>query len=198
MSGHDLKTCSKCHEVLHVSEFYKDKQNKSGLKSWCVACCKKKWAEKPGRPRKGRKEYVPPTEKHCKGCDRTLPADSFYRRADRADGKALYARCKECQSASYKSWAAKNPGASRERNLKSKYGIDAEEYMRLLEEQGGGCALCGSEESRWESSPWLHVDHDHETGEVRGLLCHLCNIAVGCIENTPNMDVQKLLKWCSR
>ena len=50
-------------------------------------------------------------------------------------------------------------------------GIDDAEYERLLEAQGGHCALCPST----PKTRRLHVDHDHKTGTVRGLLCHRCN-----------------------
>jgi hypothetical protein len=193
-----MKSCSKCSELLPLHEFWTDKSNKSGLKSSCIACCKTAWNAKPGRPPKGRAEYVPPTEKFCNGCEQTLPASSFSVRHERAKGKALRARCKQCVGKAHDEWRAKNPGASRVRNLKSKYGISEAEYMKMLDEQGGGCALCGSKESKWATSPWLHVDHNHDTGEVRGLLCHLCNIVVGGIEKTPDMDIDKLLKWCDR
>jgi len=193
-----MKVCRKCNQLLHLDEFWKDKNNKDGKTSRCISCLKKKWNDKPGRPRKGRAEYVPPTVKLCGGCNRTLPASAFGVRHDRGNGKSLRSRCKQCTSKAHDSWRDKNPGASRERNLKAKYGISADDYMKILDTQGGGCALCGSTESRWTTSPWLHVDHNHSTGEVRGLLCHICNIVVGGIEKTPNMDIDKLLKWCER
>jgi len=198
VSGKEMKTCRKCNELLPLDEYWNNKRNKDGKNSYCIACCKKKWNEKPGRPRKGRAEYVPPTEKFCKGCDQTLPASSFDARPERGNGQALRARCKQCSAKAHDAWREKNPGASRVRNLKSKYGISEDEYMEMLDKQGGGCALCGSTESKWATSPWLHVDHNHDTGEVRGLLCHICNIVVGGIEKTPEMDIDKLLTWCGR
>src|SRR5690242_12716661 len=50
-------------------------------------------------------------------------------------------------------------------------GVDDAEYQRLLEAQGGHCALCPNE----PKTRRLHVDHDHKTGRVRGLLCYRCN-----------------------
>lgn len=51
------------------------------------------------------------------------------------------------------------------------YGIDAEKVKSLLEKQGGVCAICGDEPNS--------VDHDHETGVVRGVLCKRCNSGLG-------------------
>lgn len=60
-----------------------------------------------------------------------------------------------------------------------KHGLTPAAYDALVERQGGGCAVCGALNLRngriWD----LCVDHDHETGEVRGLLCHRCNTALG-------------------
>lgn len=56
----------------------------------------------------------------------------------------------------------------------AKHGLTIEDYERLLAEQRGGCALCGSTDR-------LCVDHDHETGRVRGILCFKCNTAIGML-----------------
>ena len=52
---------------------------------------------------------------------------------------------------------------------KYSYGIDVEEYNRLFEEQGGCCKICGKHQSDIKGK--LNIDHDHNTGKVRGLLC---------------------------
>jgi hypothetical protein len=51
--------------------------------------------------------------------------------------------------------------------------VTPEEYAALFSEQGGVCAICGNPPK--EGGRALHVDHNHKTGEVRGLLCHYCN-----------------------
>lgn len=53
-------------------------------------------------------------------------------------------------------------------------GVSDDEYARMLAAQGGGCAICGAK----PKTRRLHVDHDHKTGRVRGLLCHRCNRAL--------------------
>lgn len=62
--------------------------------------------------------------------------------------------------------------------LKRKFGISSEEYDIMLEKQNGVCAICGGKTKRR-----LAVDHDHQTGKVRGLLCGACNPHLAWLEN---------------
>ena len=69
-------------------------------------------------------------------------------------------------------------------NLSSVYGITEEQYEAMLTVQGGRCAICRSLPTwNWprdgRSQPRLCIDHDHQTGKVRGLLCHACNVGIG-------------------
>ena len=68
---------------------------------------------------------------------------------------------------------------SRRYHLKRKYGLTLADYDRMFEAQGGVCAICG--EARPEERT-LHVDHDHATGVIRGLLCFRCNQAIGSLQ----------------
>jgi hypothetical protein len=61
------------------------------------------------------------------------------------------------------------------------YGISVAEYNRLFEDQNGLCAICGKD----NGSISLCIDHDHKTNEVRGLLCNLCNRAIGLMKDDP-------------
>lgn len=74
--------------------------------------------------------------------------------------------------------------SARDRNnaLRRRYGITQDDYERMLEEQGGACAICRATTSLRNGKPFpFHVDHDHETGKVRGLLCGPCNKALGLL-----------------
>lgn len=64
-------------------------------------------------------------------------------------------------------------------SIRRKYGLTPEQYADLLERQGGTCAICP------RTTP-LHVDHDHDTGAVRGILCGPCNRGVGLLGDDPN------------
>lgn len=65
--------------------------------------------------------------------------------------------------------------------LKYKYGISIEEYNIILNSQNGVCKICKrieTKKSRTGDVCKLHIDHDHKTGKIRGLLCHKCNVAI--------------------
>lgn len=84
---------------------------------------------------------------------------------------------------------------TRNSKLIKKYGISIHEYNALLERQGGVCALCGQPEIKMQSRGLgmkptpdsLHVDHDHRTGKVRGLLCYRCNTGIGKLLDNPDL-----------
>lgn len=85
-----------------------------------------------------------------------------------------------------------NPLQDRKNKLKSQYGITLDEYDLIFDEQGGLCAICGkAEESRNNQGVIgrLQVDHDHETGKVRGLLCQKCNRGLGFFDD----NISKLI-----
>jgi hypothetical protein len=73
----------------------------------------------------------------------------------------------------------------RQRNLKKKFGITAQEYEHLFTVQNGCCAICGKQEVSILNGKVkrLSVDHDHQSGEIRGLLCSNCNTALGLFQD---------------
>ena len=102
-----------------------------------------------------------------------------------------------------KGWRADNRKGNKEKvseqirryNLKRVHGITLEEYNELFIKQEGRCAICGKHQSELKTS--LHVDHNHETDEIRGLLCMQCNIILGWYEILENdlELVEKVLKY---
>ena len=100
-----------------------------------------------------------PDRKVCPRCGKQKPEGEFHRNASRPDG--LLAYCKPC-------WA------SLERVRR--YGITDEEFAQRWEDQGGKCKICPT---IFMLAGDAHVDHDHVTGDVRGLLCSSCNTGLG-------------------
>jgi hypothetical protein len=68
--------------------------------------------------------------------------------------------------------------------LKNKYGMSVEAFNKMLQDQMGVCAIGGGVEVRGGR---LHVDHSHNTGKVRGLLCHKCNVAIGLLKDSTEV-----------
>ena len=81
-----------------------------------------------------------------------------------------------------------DPVKKRDKNLQQNYrGFTSQDYDVLLLKQGGACAVCRKQQKRH-----LHVDHDHATDAVRGLLCSDCNTALGHLHDSPEI-VRRLL-----
>ncbi len=109
-----------------------------------------------------------------KPCTECGEAKLLHEFAKSPEGRlGLRARCRQC-------CAVKD----RDYLLQRRFGITASDFDILLERQGGGCALCGTRQplGRWGR---FAVDHCHETGRVRGLLCNRCNAALGVLGDTP-------------
>ncbi len=70
-------------------------------------------------------------------------------------------------------------------NLK-RYGLSLEDYNRMLDSQKGLCSICNQPETtkRWGKLDKLSVDHEHNSGKVRGLLCNHCNRGIGCFRDS--------------
>lgn len=88
------------------------------------------------------------------------------------------------------------PEKRRNYDLKRFFGITLDEYNRLYDLQGGVCAICGNPESalnaRTREPRLLAVDHCHNSGKVRGLLCSCCNTAIGLLKDDPKLVVSTL------
>jgi len=121
--------------------------------------------------------------KVCCICKEEKALTEFSIRRRSRDG--LLECCKACNAERARRYRAANPSAFRDYSLQAKYGISEADYRLILEAQQGGCAIChGPPNGNPHSSGKIHfhVDHDHETGEVRSLLCSKCNTALGLLD----------------
>lgn len=145
---------------------------------------------------------VPEDRKKCKVGERysylTVTRDAFYHkmRGDSNRHKYVEVVC-DCGTKKtyrddkvfankYKSCGCKWEYTGKVRSwqhIKKTYNITEEEYMSLLVEQNNSCKICGHNGSNSVKSEWLFVDHCHETGKVRGLLCNKCNLALGAFND---------------
>jgi hypothetical protein len=100
--------------------------------------------------------------------------------------------CSPCAVERSRTWYKENPEKYFFNQIKAKYGISKEDYLGLVEQQDNKCAICGNEETApntWKKDKprRLAIDHCHETGIIRGLLCYRCNTTLGKVEDNPEL-----------
>ena len=112
-----------------------------------------------------------------------------YRDANRDKLRAYFRARKDVKSAQRRIWNAANrdkqKAANERMHLKRAYGLTPEDYQRMVVEQDGRCAACGEPPTGAGHCGRLHIDHDHETGDIRGLLCVTCNQGLGQFKDSP-------------
>jgi hypothetical protein len=108
--------------------------------------------------------------KRCADCKEVKAYADFPPSKKSRDGR--HSHCKVCNNRRSRESRERLYGSSRHYHLMHRYGIGADEFDELVKQQGGVCPLCGRENPE-------HVDHDHETGKVRGILCFNCNGGLG-------------------
>jgi hypothetical protein len=166
---------------MPVECFTRDRRRRDGLAFYCQDHARRRLRESKVR-RQGPpvRRYpvgidIPDGSKWCPDCGTIKPLTDFPRTRGARSGAYTY--CKPCHNVRGKV-AKEKVGGSRTYHLKRRYGITAEEADAMLEAQGGVCAIC-------RAAPAAHVDHDHETGAVRALLCFQCNGGLGQFRDDP-------------
>lgn len=135
--------------------------------------------------------------KTCSSCKEEKTTDLFYNYTKSKDGK--FSQCKDCQKASVRKYKKKMGKAyyERERHYKWKsfYGLSEEDYKKMLYGQGGACAIC-EEDVHLENNNGKRsaIDHCHESGKVRGILCNNCNRGIGFLGDKSKV-VKKALDY---
>jgi len=128
----------------------------------------------------------------CSICKKILTKDKFHK-SNTSIHRVQY-ECIVCKKSIRKK---ASPEQSKKQNLKHFYGISVEDYNLKLSTQGDVCDSCGKPEtSRRRNGELfaLSVDHNHDTGEIRGLLCFACNCSLGKLRD--NLEtIQKLYNY---
>lgn len=160
------KRCPRCKRTLPSGAFYKNRSALDGLNTYCKEC--RRLYESQPEQRAKRWAYL------------NTPEQAAIREArnaspDYQETRARYRAKPEVQR------------RKRERALLRKYGMSIPVFTRLLESQRGRCLICG--EPLFVGGPrqprTATVDHDHRTGEIRGILCHQCNVGLGDFRDSP-------------
>ena len=148
------KKCCVCKEFKPVSEFGRLKSAKDGL-SWKCKSCRRDSDNK----------------KYSENKDKMLAERKAWRKNNKDKVKKSHAKY-------YKSHKKEVKNSM----LKSRYGITIDDYNNMFKEQNGKCAICDIHQVALNKS--FCIDHNHETGEVRGLLCSRCNYGLGFFDDS--------------
>ena len=159
-----IKCCKACGETKPHSDFYIDKRDGRPM-GRCKAC----WIKKTGEYQRANPEVSRAAQKRCR------------------------AKNPEKYRLNRKQWALKNPEKYRLSHQKTnrktalkKYGITAEELRRAFDDQNGACAICDVPVTL-DFGRQTHIDHCHETGKFRGILCVTCNTGLGKFKESPEV-----------
>jgi hypothetical protein len=157
--------CIRCNIDLN-DENYTYKTTKSWRKKICDDC----WRE-------DRKQY------YTKNREKLLERNRQYYVKNQEKSKQYNIKNREKILDYHKKYNAENREKTKNGKLKSTYGIGLDEFKKILEEQNYKCKICGAELElvfgrKNKKTP--HVDHNHKTGRIRGVLCNSCNVMLGC------------------
>jgi hypothetical protein len=122
--------------------------------------------------------------KVCQLCGLNKPLEDYHKNKQIKDGK--HTICKNCNLQKSKRWRIENPEKAKTLNYRKKYNLTYEQVGELKSSCGYKCEICGIEEAKSPRGN-LFVDHCHETGEVRGILCLNCNNLLGSAKD--NLEV---------
>lgn len=160
MSVTSKKVCRLCGAEKSLEEFDIARGNTDGRDSRCKMC--KREAHRAAYPAKAAIKVARIAsgvgEEDCARCKRTLPISDF-----QSGGNSWV--CKVC-------------------NLCTKYGLSRDQYEAMIDLNDGCCWVCGTLPIGRSSEGALHIDHDHKTRRVRGLLCGRCNITLGNVRDS--------------
>ena len=156
----DPKTCIKCGLEKPLSEYTFHNRTKGQHRNFCHDC-EKAWIRDYHKSPQGKEKGKEWRE------DNKKRIEAYY---------ALYRKDPR--------YLEKMKHYGRKHTLKI-VGATPEDYDKMFQEQNGRCLICGSEQNGKKKN--FCVDHDHETGKVRGLLCHNCNVTVGLMKDSPSL-----------
>lgn len=189
------KLCRDCQTLKPTTEFHSDKSKPDGLNFYCKPCMNTRQRAYAKRlPR----FTAPEGMKRCTHCKEVLPQEQFHKAKAFHDG--LSRRCKKCAyefheawriknkpraAADAKRWRANNKERAADHGRKNLYDLPMGAFEQMLASQDGKCAICERTEAGGRGA--FHVDHCHDSGKVRGLLCNSCNGGLGKFRDRPEL-----------
>lgn len=175
----ETKKCTTCKIEQPLSEYRKDASRSNGIHPTCNNCNKeiqRKWYKN------NREKAINKSSKR------------YHKQKDIINAKRREKRINNPEEVRAKARANYNPIAGKVSGWKNAGIKDMtyERYLQMLESQNSCCAICGGHQDDFKRK--LCVDHDHKTGEARGLLCDACNGGIGKLRDSVEL-LEKAIKY---
>lgn len=186
------RVCKRCGERKEFKEFNRDNSSPDNVVKVCKKC--QAFLRKAKTRRRTEEEFLYDIEnqsKVCIVCNNRKPFTRFHNSRVSKDGKGY--RCIECDTKARKGYRVRNKERVAVKNritrFKSKYNLTEIELVSIMDAQKGCCLICTETliDPIKEDSKQYGIDHNHNTGEVRGLLCHHCNAMLGQAKDSPSI-----------
>jgi hypothetical protein len=196
---HGMLLCIECGETKHLREFYLTGRKSKGVDTYFSYCspCHSTRTRKRSRGEElsdhRRVSQADAQEIYCSSCDQTLPRTAFsFRTKGRQVGQP-YLPCKDCKNRKHREYLAANPHVKKRHRKPAhaqdyylkKYGLTRESFEALLVAQDWRCAICPAV-FRGDDAVTPAIDHCHQSGAVRGVLCRECNSALGLLKDSAD------------
>jgi hypothetical protein len=135
--------------------------------------------------------------KKCSSCKTVKPLSEFYHRREPNRKDQLQSECKECNKARRSKWWKSEEGKKSSANtkLKRRFGLTLVQYEQKVVDVGGNCEICGATKSY--NGHRLAIDHDHDTGDFRGILCKSCNLGIAAFQDNVSL-MEKAIAYLMR
>jgi hypothetical protein len=189
MMDQNFKICTKCNKSLLLENFSMRISAKQIRRSECRQCSAKRYEQWEYKNTEHKKEYYEKNKKIISLKNKTWKEKNLDRVKKQRKERDM--KNKEKLQSQRKAYRTKYAQQEKNYALKRKFGISLEEYNLMFEKQKGACAICNRPERVMCEGKIknLCIDHNHDTGKVRQLLCNSCNTAIGFFdENIHFLD----------
>lgn len=173
------KECKECKKTKPISEFGKHLKCRLGVRNKCKKCYSEKSIKYQKDHYEDRKKYINEWRKNNK--NKIDKQSREYRDIKNAARRKKYKQdeeYRERQKSKAKEWQTKNQEKRKEQRLKSTYGITLTQFNELLKNANSQCEICGYSDMS-DKKIFPLVDHCHDSGKIRGILCANCNHGLG-------------------
>lgn len=181
--------CTGCGEEKPISRFRYDARKPRGHSTRCKECTDRRDQAVHRRNAEERESQIATgLIKNCTKCLLSKPVSDFRAEPRNKGGSSAYCtRCLKAYFADWRSRRERGENTSPRTELKRSFGVLDTEFNKILRDQGCACAICGTAFQKITPNKKINIDHDHSSGNPRGLLCTPCNLGLGAFRDSISL-----------